>query len=66
MAVLMAILIGITGNTLNPDVIKLAIYQAKDICRRLGIDEAVFEDTVKRYQQFAADVKAHHPLGGMF
>ncbi len=64
--VLMAILVGITENTLSGDVIALSVYRAKDICHNLGVDEDIFEDTVKRYLKFSADVKARHPMGSMF
>jgi hypothetical protein len=64
--VLMTILQGITENTLNPDVLALAIYRAKDMCVSLGVDEDTFEDTVQQYLRFAQTTRARNPLRALW
>lgn len=60
--VLMAILQGLTENTTSGDVIALAVFRAKDLCRQFGISEDEFNDIIDQYLNFADHVRKKNPL----
>ena len=60
--ILLLILDGITRNTTSGDVIALAIYAAQDRCEELGIDEAIFKDTVAKFVKFSEVRKRTNPF----
>lgn len=61
-AILLAILHGITTNTTSGDVIELSIYHAQDICRELQIDEVVFREVVGKFVRFSKKARNWNPL----
>lgn len=60
--VLLTLLLGITTETTSGDVLALGMYRARDMCRRFGVDETVFEETVERFAQFAGEARRWNPL----
>jgi hypothetical protein len=61
-AVLMALLHGLLRNTTNGDIVMLSTHHAHKLCHRLGLDEAIVDDTIQQYLQFADDVRAGNPM----
>lgn len=62
MVVLMAILQGITENTVSGDVIALGVYQAKDICRQFGIADEQVNEVISKYLRFSDQIRKKNPL----
>lgn len=62
MAVLLALLEGITANTYNGDVIQLSVFRAKDTCRNLGIDEDLAHDVITRYLRVAKNIRSKNVM----
>lgn len=65
-AVLMAVLFGITENVWNGDVITLAIYRAKDICKLLDIPEEEVNEILRKFGQFAKAMRKSNPMARAF
>ncbi len=60
--ILLAILEGITTNTISGDVIQLSLYHAMDTVEQLGIDEALFKDVFTRYLEVSKILRSKNPL----
>lgn len=65
-AVLMAMLYGLTENTWNGDVVALSVYRAKDICKLLDIPEDEVNETLKKFSQFAKAMRNSNPMAKAF
>lgn len=59
--ILLLLLEGITCNTISGDVIALSVYHAQDRAETLGIDEAVFKETVAKFAKFS-EIRKRNPL----
>tara|TARA_Y100000034_G_C6910429_1_gene424499 strand:+ start:13914 stop:14156 length:243 start_codon:yes stop_codon:yes gene_type:complete len=65
-AVLMAVLLGLTENTWNGDVVELSLYRAKDICSLLEIPEGTVDDTLRKFGIFSKIVRQNNPMARAF
>ena len=61
-AVLMAMLYGLTEHTFSGDVVELSIYRAKDICKLLDIPEDEVNETLNKFKQFAKAMRNSNPM----
>ena len=61
-AVLMAMLYGLTENTWSGDVMELSIYRAKDLCKLLDIPEDEVNETLRKFGQFAKAMRNSNPM----
>lgn len=65
-AVLMAMLFGLTENTWSGDVVELSIYRAKDICNLLNIPEEEVNETLRKFGLFAKAMHNSNPMAKAF
>jgi len=61
-AILLAILHGITVNTTSGDVLALGVYHAQDICEAAGISEEKFKEVVAKFAQYSKKARSWNPL----
>lgn len=64
--ILMAIIFGLTKETLSPDSLFLAMDTAKKICRRAGISDKKMKTIVESYMEFADIITETNPLRCLF
>lgn len=62
LAILLAILHGITVNTTSGDVLALGVYHAQDICEAAGISEEKFKEVVAKFAQYSKKARSWNPL----
>jgi hypothetical protein len=60
--ILMAILQGITENTISGDVMALAMYRAGDLCAGMGITRDEFNSVMTRFNEFQRNARKGKPL----
>lgn len=65
-AFLLVVLGQLTQNTLNPDVICLALLGAKEECVRLGIDPAVLPSLADKFNAAYMHRRGENPLSRLF
>lgn len=65
-AVLMAMLLGLTENTWNGDVVELSVYRAKDICQCLNIPESKVDEVLRNFSRFAKAMRQRNPMAKAF
>jgi hypothetical protein len=53
---------GLLDNTLNPDVVRLAIYKAQDLLKGIMPEDEVAETALR----LAAALRSRNPLDGLF
>jgi hypothetical protein len=65
-AFLLVVLGQLTRNTLNPDVIYLALLGAKEECVRLGLDPAVLPGLADKFNAAYMHRRGENPLSKLF
>ena len=63
---IMLFLESLIKETLSPDVLELAQYQARERAGEMGIPYAEAEDVINRLVAYAKCQQAQHPLSGLF
>ena len=61
-AILLAILHGITVNTTSGDVLALGVYHAQDICNAAGISDEKFKEVVRQFAEYSKKARSWNPL----
>ena len=54
------------SETMSPDVLTLAVIQAKSRCKEMGMEPEVLEHCMTKLFNYAEKKRKQHPLSGMF